>query len=83
MSNFISGEGFEKTFRFGRMILEGTGVTVLLALFTVIIGFILGILLAIMRMSDVRPLRFLGQDRQGVPATTGCWQLSADSIPFP
>lgn len=65
MSNFITPEGFEKTFRFGSMILEGTGVTVLLALFTVVIGFILGILLAIMRMSDVRPLRFLGQDRQG------------------
>lgn len=65
MSNFITPEGFEKTFRFGSMILEGTVVTVLLALFTVVIGFILGILLAIMRMSDVRPLRFLGQDRQG------------------
>ena len=65
MSNFITPEGFEKTFRFGSMILEGTVVTVLLALFTVVIGFILGIVLAIMRMSDVRPLRFLGQDRQG------------------
>ncbi len=67
MSNFISAEGFEKTFRFSQMILEGTGVTVLLALFTVIIGFILGILLAIMRMSDVCPLRFLGLDSQGRP----------------
>ena len=65
MSNFISAEGFEKTFRFSQMILEGTGVTVLLALFTVIIGFILGILLAIMRMSDVCPLRFWGLDSQG------------------
>lgn len=67
MSNFITAEGFEKTFRFGSMILEGTGVTVLLALFTVVIGFILGILLAIMRMSDVCPLRFLGTDRNGHP----------------
>ena len=31
----------------------------LLALFTVIIGFVLGIVLAIMRMPDIRPLRFL------------------------
>ena len=40
-------------------------VTVLLAFFTVVIGFILGITLAIIRMSDFRPFRFLGVDKDG------------------
>ena len=59
MTDFISMEGFEKTFRYIKLIEEGLLVTVMLALFTVLIGFVLGILLAIMRMSDVRPFRFL------------------------
>ena len=59
MNNFITAEGFEKTFRYFKLIQQGLLVTVLLALFTVIIGFVLGIVLAIMRMTDIRPLRFL------------------------
>ena len=65
MNNFITAEGFAKTFRYMKLIRQGLTITVLLALFTVIIGFILGILLAIMRMSDIRPLRFLAYDRNG------------------
>ena len=65
MNNFITAEGFEKTFRYIKLIQQGLLVTVLLALFTVIIGFVLGIVLAIMRMSDIRPLRFLAYGKNG------------------
>ena len=65
MDNLITAEGFEKTFRFIKLIEQGLVVTVLLALFTVIIGFVLGIILAIMRMTDIRPLRFLAYTKDG------------------
>ena len=41
------------------MFAEGLAITVLLALFTVLIGFILALLLALMRMSNFRPFRAL------------------------
>ncbi len=65
MNNFISAEGFEKTFRYFKLIQQGLGVTVLLALFTVVIGFILGIMLSILRMTDIRPFRFLAYEKDG------------------
>ena len=65
MNNLITLEGFEKTFNFIKLIQQGLTVTVLLAFLTVVIGFVLGILLAIMRMSDIRPLRFLGYTKDG------------------
>jgi polar amino acid transport system permease protein len=65
MNNLITAEGFAKTFRFIKLIEQGLVVTVLLALLTVVIGFILGIILAIMRMSDIRPLRFLAYTKDG------------------
>ncbi len=65
MNNFISAEGFQKTFRYIKLIEQGLGVTVLLALCTVAIGFVLGILLAILRMTDIRPLRFLAYGKGG------------------
>ena len=65
MSGFISSEGFSKTFAYRNMIIQGLGTTVLLALFTVLIGFLLGVILAVLRMTDIRPLRFLAYGRQG------------------
>ena len=65
MDSFVTAEGFEKTFRYAKLIKQGLAVTVMLAACTVVIGFILGIILALMRMSDIRPLRFLAYDRQG------------------
>ncbi len=65
MTDFISLEGFEKTFRYIKLIQNGLAVTVMLALFTVMIGFVLGIILAIMRMTDIRPFRFLAYGRDG------------------
>ncbi len=65
MTDFITAEGFQKTARYIKLIEQGLAVTVMLALFTVIIGFVLGIILAIMRMTDIRPFRFLAYDKYG------------------
>lgn len=65
MGNLISAAGFEKAFRYLDLFKQGLVVTIMLALFTVIIGFILGIALAMARLSDVRPFRFLGVDKNG------------------
>ncbi len=65
MNNFVTAEGFQKTFRFAKLIEQGVAVTVMLALCTVAIGFVLGILLAIMRMTDIRPFRALAYGKNG------------------
>lgn len=65
MSSFISVAGFEKTFRYVKLFEQGLVITVMLALFTVMIGFVLGIFMAIMRMTDIRPFRFLAYGKNG------------------
>jgi polar amino acid transport system permease protein len=65
MNSFISVAGFEKAFRYVKLFKQGLVITVMLALFTVIIGFVLGIVLAVMRMTDFRPLRFLAYGKNG------------------
>ena len=65
MNNFITAENFQKTFRYIKLIEQGLAVTVMLAASTVVIGFVLGIILAIMRMTDIRPFRFLAYGRDG------------------
>ncbi len=65
MDNLITVEGFEKTFRYIKLFEQGLAVTVALALCTVVIGFILGICLAILRMTNIRPFRFLAYDKMG------------------
>ena len=65
MGNFIQIENFEKLLPYAQMLREGLAVTVLLALFTVVFGFLLALVLAIMRMSNFRPFSFLGLDREG------------------
>ena len=65
MGNLITASGFEKSFQYIEHFKHGLIVTVLLAFFTVVFGFILGILLAIARMSDIRPFRFLSIDKNG------------------
>ena len=47
------------------MFRQGLLVTVLLSLFTVAIGFVLALILALMRMSNIRPFRALAVDRNG------------------
>ena len=65
MGNLVTSKGFETCLRYAELFKQGLIVTVLLALFTVIIGFVLGITLAIIRMSDFHPFRFLSVDKNG------------------
>lgn len=65
MNDFLKAENFAKIGPFAQLFWQGTLVTILLALFTVIIGFALALILAIMRMSDIRPFKALGYDKNG------------------
>ena len=53
----FSIEGFEKTLKYWSMFEEGLICTVFLSFFTVILGFILALFLALMRMSKIYPLK--------------------------
>ena len=55
----ISIEGFQKAFQYIDLFLEGMACTVTLSALTVVFGFILALVLAVMRMSKVAPLRWL------------------------
>lgn len=52
-------EGFEKALQYWKMFEEGLICTIALSLCTVIIGFLLAMLLAVMRMSSFAPFKFL------------------------
>ena len=56
-SNLISLAGFEKALGYWKMFLEGLVCTISLSALTVIFGFILAMLLALMRMSKITPIR--------------------------
>ena len=61
----ISKAGFARTFQFLSMFRDGLICTVALSALTVIFGFVLALVLAVMRLSHVQPFRFLGLDRDG------------------
>lgn len=61
----ISMAGFEKVFQYADMFKEGMLCTVYLSLFTVILGFLLALGLAAMRMTNFRPFRSLELDGDG------------------
>ena len=65
MEQFIQLENFTKILPYAQLFRQGMLVTVLLSLFTVVIGFCIALILALMRMSNVRPLRSLGLDQNG------------------
>ena len=65
MEQFIKLENFSKIAPYAELFWQGTLVTLLLALFTVVIGFCLALILALMRMSNLRPFRALGLDSNG------------------
>ncbi len=65
MGTFIQAENFSKITPYLKLFLQGTAVTVLLSVFTVVIGFILALVLAVMRLSKFCPLSFLGTDKDG------------------
>ena len=60
----LTQEGFEITLKYWKMFVEGLVCTVSLSFFTVILGFILALVLALMRMSSFAPLRFLGYNHR-------------------
>ena len=55
----LTVEGFEKALKYWKMFEEGLVCTVSLSFFTVIFGFIFALILALMRMSNFRPLNFI------------------------
>jgi len=59
MDSFIKLSNFSKISPYTSLFCQGLLVTVLLSLFTVIIGFVLALILALMRMSTFRPLLIL------------------------
>ncbi len=65
MDQFIQIENFSKIIPYAKLFQQGLLVTVLLSVFTVVIGFVIALVLALMRMSNVRPLRSLGLDKNG------------------
>ena len=56
---------FSRLVPYTEMFTQGLVITIMLSVGTVIVGAILGILLALMRMSDIRPFRSLGLDKDG------------------
>lgn len=65
MEHFIQLENFKTILPYAQLFEQGLVVTILLSLFTVVIGFVLALVLALMRMSNVRPFRFLSLDKEG------------------
>lgn len=65
MNSFIKIANFPKIIPYVQLFRQGLVVTVMLSLFTVMIGFVLALILALMRMSNVRPFRFLETDKSG------------------
>lgn len=65
----ISKAGFLKAFKFWKMFVDGFICTLSLSALTVFFGFILAMILAIMRLSDIKPFRALGIDKYGSQKT--------------
>ena len=65
MDSFIKLANFGKIAPYAQLFRQGLLVTVLLSMFTVAIGFVLALILALMRMSNIRPFRALAVDRNG------------------
>lgn len=67
MNQLFSVDNFSKIAPYAKLFRQGMLVTVLLAVFTVLIGFCLALILALMRMSNFCPFRSLGlEDRKSV-----------------
>ena len=61
----LSIEGFQSAFKYIQLFKEGLVCTVSLSAFTVLFGFIMALMLALMRMADIRPFRFLDNTQGG------------------
>ena len=65
MGGLIKLANFSKLVPYAEMFGQGLIITIMLSLCTVVLGFVLGVVLALMRMTNIRPLRFLGLDKDG------------------
>ena len=65
----LSAHGFQATFKYLGMFRDGLICTVSLSALTVFFGFILALILAVMRLSSVCPFRALGIDKNGMLRT--------------
>lgn len=82
MDQFIKLSNFSKIMPYAQLFKQGILVTVLLSLFTVLIGFAIALALALMRLSNFRPLRFLAIDRNGHKREGGILALIGNFNPF-
>ena len=57
--------GFQKTWQYIDLFEQGLVTTLALSALTVLFGFILALILAVMRLSDIRPFRALGLTKDG------------------
>ena len=65
MDSLIKLENFALIPPFAELFQQGVIVTVLLSVFTVLIGFVLAVILALMRLSNFHPFYFLGLTKDG------------------
>lgn len=61
----FTAAGFKRAFEYLTLFEQGLVCTVMLSAFTVIFGFILALVLALMRLSNICPFAFLRTDREG------------------
>ena len=62
---FFTPEGFAQKWDYKQLFIDGLVCTISLSLLTVIFGFILALVIAVMRMSKWQPFRFLALDKNG------------------
>ncbi|MCI2056142.1 MAG: amino acid ABC transporter permease [Oscillibacter sp.] len=65
MGNLISAANFAKVAQYADLFKQGMAVTIMLSLLTVLFGFFLALLLAVMRLSHLCPFGFLGLTKDG------------------
>jgi polar amino acid transport system permease protein len=82
MDSFVKISNFPIVFKYASLFGQGIAVTVLLSLFTVLIGFVLALILALMRLSDIRPFAFLEKDENGYVRDSGFLYLLSRFNPF-
>ena len=61
----LSAKGFQATWKYIELFKQGLICTLSLSALTVVFGFLLALVLALCRLSDIRPFRFLATDREG------------------
>ena len=71
MGGLIKLSNFARLTPYAEMFGQGLAITIMLSIGTVAVGAVLGVILALMRMSDIRPFRALGLDKDGRQRSSG------------